>query len=90
MFERYSERARRVLFHTQFAARRLGRVSVESEHLLLALMQDGKGSLSRIFARSNLSLENVRQGIAGSFLIEKGMRLQTVREDIRNLDNDLG
>ncbi len=145
MFERYTERARRVLFFARYEASQLGCLSIETEHLLLGLIREGKGLTSRIFARSHLSLENIRKEIEGrvvfqekvstsveipfsvetkralgfaaeeadrmlhnyigtehlllgllreersvaaSVLTDKGMRLHTVREDIRQLLNE--
>ena len=35
MFERYTERARRVLFFARYEASQLGSISIETEHLLL-------------------------------------------------------
>src|SRR6187399_1902661 len=145
MFERYTERARRVLFFARYEASQLGSISIETEHLLLGLIREGKGLTSRIFARSHLSLENIRKEIEGrtvfrekvstsveipfsaetkrvlqfaaeeadrllhnyigtehlllgilreersvaaSILMEKGMRLHTVRKDIVQLLNE--
>ena len=65
MFERYTERARRVLFFARYEASQLGSNSIETEHLLLGLIREGKGLTSRIFARSHLSLENIRKEIEG-------------------------
>ena len=65
MFERYTERARRVLFFARYEASQLGSISIEIEHLLLGLIREGKGLTSRIFARSHLSLENIRKEIEG-------------------------
>jgi ATP-dependent Clp protease ATP-binding subunit ClpC len=65
MFERYTERARRVLFFARYEASQLGSVTIETEHLLLGLIREGKGLTSRIFARSHLSLENIRKDIEG-------------------------
>ena len=65
MFERYTERARRVLFFARYEASQLGSISIETEHLLLGLIREGKGLTSLIFARSNLSLENIRKEIEG-------------------------
>jgi ATP-dependent Clp protease ATP-binding subunit ClpC len=145
MFERYTERARRVLFFARYEASQLGSISIETEHLLLGLIREGKGLTSRIFQRSHLSLESIRKDIEGrtvfrekvstsveipfsgetkrvlqyaaeeadrllhnyigtehlllgllreersvaaSILMEKGMRLHTVREDIVQLLNE--
>ena len=65
MFERYTERARRVLFFSRYEASQLGSISIETEHLLLGLIREGKGLTSRIFARSHLSLEGIRKDIEG-------------------------
>ena len=65
MFERYTERARRVLFFARYEASQLGSVSIETEHLLLGLIREGKGLTSRIFQRSHLSLESIRKEIEG-------------------------
>ncbi len=145
MFERYTERARRVLFFARYEASQLGNITIETEHLLLGLIREGKGLTSRIFARAHFSLESIRkeiegrsvfhekvstsieipfgieakrvlqfaadeasqlshsyigtehlllgilceeQSVAASILMEKGMRLQTVREDILQLLNE--
>src|SRR5215471_16311696 len=65
MFERYTERARRVLFFARYEASQLGSISIETEHLLLGLIREGKGLTSRIFQRSHLSLETIRKDIEG-------------------------
>ncbi len=65
MFERYTERARRVLFFARYEATQLGSTAIETEHLLLGLIREGKGLTSRIFTRSHLSLENIRKEIEG-------------------------
>ena len=41
MFERYTERARRVLFFARYEATQLGSTSIETEHLLLGLIREG-------------------------------------------------
>jgi ATP-dependent Clp protease ATP-binding subunit ClpC len=145
MFERYTERARRVLFFARYEASQLGSVSIETEHLLLGLIREGKGLTSRIFARSEVVLDSIRKEIEGrtvlrekvstsvdipfsaetkralqyaaeeadrllhtyigtehlllgilredrslaaSILMEKGLRLSTVREDVVSLLNE--
>ncbi len=140
MFERYTERARRVLFFARYEASQLGSISIETEHLLLGLIREGKGLTSRIFAavppvprepsarRSRAARSSARRSrrrsrfpsaprpsaccssppkrptgcshnyigtehlllgilreersVAATILMEKGMRLATVREDI--------
>jgi ATP-dependent Clp protease ATP-binding subunit ClpC len=65
MFERYTERARRVIFFARYEASQLGSSSIESEHLLLGLIREGKGLTSRIFGNSHVSMEAVRKEIEG-------------------------
>ncbi len=65
MFERYTERARRVLFFARYEASQLGSISIETEHLLLGLIREGKGLTSRIFQLSHLSPEGIRRDIEG-------------------------
>jgi uncharacterized protein (TIGR03435 family) len=63
MFERYTERARRVLFFARYEAGRAGSPVVEPEHLLLALIREGKGLSARIFKRACVSADEVRRAI---------------------------
>jgi ATP-dependent Clp protease ATP-binding subunit ClpC len=68
MFERYTERARRVIFFARYEASQLGSNSIETEHLLLGLIREGKGLTSRIFSKSHLSMEAIRKEIEGRAL----------------------
>ena len=63
MFERYTERARRVLFFARYEAGRAGSPAVEPEHLLLALIREGRGLSARIFERARISPDDVRRAI---------------------------
>jgi quinol monooxygenase YgiN len=54
MFERFTERARRVLFFARYEASQLGSPVIQSEHLLLGLLRDGQGVTSGIFERAGL------------------------------------
>jgi len=65
MFERYTERARRVIFFARYEASQLGSSSIETEHLLLGLIREGKGLTSRLFSKSHLSMESIRKEIEG-------------------------
>ncbi len=46
MFERFTERARRVIFFARYEASQYGSPAIESEHLLLGLMREDKGLLN--------------------------------------------
>ena len=63
MFEDYTERARRVLFFARYEAGQAGSPTVEPEHLLLALIREGRGLSARIFERARVSPEEVRRAI---------------------------
>jgi ATP-dependent Clp protease ATP-binding subunit ClpC len=63
MFERYTERARRVIFFARYEASQLGSPSIETEHLLLGLIREGKGLTSRLFSKNNIPMEDVRKEI---------------------------
>ena len=63
MFERYTERARRVLFFARYEAGGAGSPAIEPEHLLLALMREGKGLSARIFERARVSPDEVRRAL---------------------------
>jgi ATP-dependent Clp protease ATP-binding subunit ClpC len=71
MFERYTERARRVIFFARYEASQLGSTSIETEHLLLGLIREGKGLTSRLFSKSHLSMETIRREIEGRALVRE-------------------
>jgi uncharacterized protein (TIGR03435 family) len=60
MFDRLSSRALRVVFHARGEVSRLGSSTVEPEHILLGLLEEGQGLASRILARTLGPLEHVR------------------------------
>ena len=71
MFERYTERAKRVIFFARYEAAQLGSTSIETEHLLLGLIREGKGLTSRLFSKSHLSMEGIRKEIEGRVVIKE-------------------
>ena len=60
MFERFTERARRVLFFARYEASHLGSASIDTEHLLLGLIREGKGLSARLFADAGIVLDDLR------------------------------
>lgn len=62
-FERYTKRARRVLFWARYEASHIGGLAIETEHLLLGLVRDRKGLTRDVFERSHVSRTMVRQEI---------------------------
>jgi ATP-dependent Clp protease ATP-binding subunit ClpC len=65
MFERYTEKARRVIFFARYEASQFGAPAIEPEHLLLGLMREDKTLTARFLARAQTSLENIRKEIEG-------------------------
>jgi len=63
MFERYTERARRVLFFARYESSQLGALSIETEHLLLGLLREGKGVTRRLIEEAGLSPETLRNDV---------------------------
>src|ERR1700679_2273754 len=62
MFERYTEKARRVIFFARYEASQFGSPCIETEHLLLGLMREDKALANR-FLRSSASVESIRKQI---------------------------
>jgi ATP-dependent Clp protease ATP-binding subunit ClpC len=62
MFERYSEKARRVIFFARYEACRFGSSNIETEHLLLGLLREDK-ALTNLFLRPHASVESIRRQI---------------------------
>ena len=60
MFERFTERARRVLVLAQEEARLLNHNYIGTEHILLGLIREGQGVASRALESLGISLEAVR------------------------------
>jgi uncharacterized protein (TIGR03435 family) len=63
MFERFTERARRVLFFAREEASQLGSTCIATEHLLLGLIRDGKGLTNRLFAGAGIALDDLRDEV---------------------------
>ena len=69
MFERYTERARRVIFFARYEASQFGSVTIESEHLLLGLLRED-GTLTNRFA-DMASPQDIRNEITGRLTIRE-------------------
>ena len=70
MFERYTEKARRVIFFARYEASQFGSPYIETEHLLLGLLREDKGLTFR-FLRSYASVESTRKQIEGHITIRE-------------------
>src|SRR5215210_7134196 len=71
MFERYTEKARRVIFFARYEASQFGAPAIEPEHLLLGLMREDKTLTGRFLSRSRSSVEGVRKEIEGRTLLRE-------------------
>jgi ATP-dependent Clp protease ATP-binding subunit ClpC len=66
MFERYTEKARRVIFFARYEASNYGSKTIAPEHLLLGLVREDKTLANRFFtARSSFNADLIRQEIEG-------------------------
>ena len=63
MFERFTERARRVVFFARYEASKLGSTSIDAEHLLLGLIRESEGPASRLFADAGIALDDIRDEV---------------------------
>jgi ATP-dependent Clp protease ATP-binding subunit ClpC len=72
MFERYTEKARRVIFFARYEASEFGSPCIETEHVLLGLLREDKALANR-FLPSGESVESIRTQIRS---------LTTVREKL--------
>jgi ATP-dependent Clp protease ATP-binding subunit ClpC len=63
MFERYTEKARRVIFFARYEASQFGASQIEAEHILLGLIREDKNLTTRFFQRTHVNIENIRKDI---------------------------
>lgn len=62
MFERYTEKARRVIFFARYEASQYGSPYIETEHLLLGVLREDKALTNR-FLKSGEPLQSIRNKI---------------------------
>jgi ATP-dependent Clp protease ATP-binding subunit ClpC len=63
MFERFTDRARRVVVLAQEEARMLNHNYIGTEHILLGLIHEGEGVAAKALESMNISLEAVREQV---------------------------
>jgi ATP-dependent Clp protease ATP-binding subunit ClpC len=63
MFERFTARARKVVYLAQEEAARLGHNIVGTEHLLLGLVDEGEGVAAEVLEVLNIQLEKIRKEV---------------------------
>jgi ATP-dependent Clp protease ATP-binding subunit ClpC len=64
MFERFTERARRVPIFAQQEARGLGHPAIGTEHVLLGLLREEEGLAARVLTSLGVTIEAVREQAA--------------------------
>lgn len=70
MFERYTERSRRVIFFARYEALQYGSPLIAPEHVLLGLVREDKTVLARYFAfRKNISPDTIRDEIEDRIVV---------------------
>ncbi len=76
MFERFTERARKVIILAKEEARRFNHDYIGTEHILLGLIREGEGVASSVLQKLGLSLENIRLEIEK--LVQPGPATQII------------
>jgi ATP-dependent Clp protease ATP-binding subunit ClpC len=69
MFERYTEKARRVIFFARYEASQYGSPYMETEHLLLGLLREDRALAIRLLA--NATAESIRKRIDDSTIVRQ-------------------
>src|ERR1700712_6021121 len=63
MFERFTDRARRVVVLAQEEARMLSHNYIGTEHILLGLIREGEGVAAQVLVKLGADLNRVRQQV---------------------------
>ena len=63
MFERFTDRARRVVVLAQEEARMLNHNYIGTEHILLGLIHEGEGVAAQVLVKLGADLSRVRQQV---------------------------
>ena len=74
-FDKFTERARRVLTLAQEEAQRFNHNYIGTEHLLLGLVREGDGVAAKVLANLGVELNKVRSAV--EFIIGRGDRAAT-------------
>lgn len=63
MFEKYTEKARRVIFFARYEASQFGSPAIEAEHLLLGLIREDQRIVTSFIHASHISTDQIRDRI---------------------------
>ncbi len=70
MFERYTERSRRVIFFARYEALQYGSPVIAPEHILLGLMREDKSLATRYLPfRHTLTVDTIRRDVEGRIVL---------------------
>jgi len=76
MFNRFTERARKVIILAKEEARRFNHDYIGTEHILLGLIREGEGVAAAVLEKMGISLENIRLEIEK--LVQPGPTTQII------------
>ena len=102
MYERFTDRARKVMSLANQEALRFNHEYIGTEHILLGLVKEGSGVAANVLKNLNIDLQKIRQEVekivqAGPDMVTMGKRPQTPRakkvieysiEEARNLNHN--
>jgi ATP-dependent Clp protease ATP-binding subunit ClpC len=57
MFEKFTEKAKRILFLARYEASQQGNKAIGTEHILLGLLKEGEETTRELFSRANVSMD---------------------------------
>src|SRR5512145_2324869 len=57
MFEKFTEKAKRILFLARYEASQQGAKQIGTEHILLGLLKEGEDTTRELFTRANVSMD---------------------------------
>lgn len=77
MFNRFTERARKVIVYAKEEARRFNHDYIGTEHLLLGLVREGEGVAAAVLQKLGLDLETIRMEVEK--LVQPGPQTQVLR-----------
>jgi len=83
MFERYTEKARRVIIFARYEATQFGSPYIEAEHLLLGLLREHK-ALNNLLLRSDSSMDSIRKQIVEHITIREKLPTSVVDLPLSN------
>ena len=63
MFERYTEKARRVIFYARYEASQFGATAIEAEHILLGILRDDKVLVQSLLVNAHAEIDSIRKEI---------------------------